>query len=444
MNCLLIYAFVLLQSVVSIRPGFVDIADGATNVRKFEHLTAASTVRTGPGSHVQIGLGLDTFLRLDENSSAILESVDSADVSVRLESGAALLEVANIDKPNIIRFATGGLKARIDSRGIFRFSENSVLVIDGRLRLDDASLALQKGWQATNVDGNYQRSKFTLSTPQPFKSFLNSPKAGFVNAVQGEANVRPSEVVRTDQPIQTGPSSYVEVLLRPAAFMRVDENSSVNIDSSGLNDTVLRIISGSILIENVVSDPRLPVRVNIGGTKTVIATAGLYRFTNETAAVIDGILRYGQKDEAATPGTEVHIVEQHYDTKDIPEGLPPTGLDLWSAQRSHLLARANFIADFGDASSSFFLFASPTPYDAAWVYSPSLDGITFVPQLKRQSHYGDSFVPLYTFFANAPTQLRPPPNRVGPPSQAPPSATPNPTLSPPASAPTPKQSPPRK
>ena len=99
MSYLLVYAFLLLQqSVVSIKPGFVDIADGKTNVRKYEQLSAGTTVQTGSQSHVEIGLGLDVFLRLDENSAAVLESVDSADVSVRLESGSALLEVANLDE----------------------------------------------------------------------------------------------------------------------------------------------------------------------------------------------------------------------------------------------------------------------------------------------------------------------------------------------------------
>jgi hypothetical protein len=440
MNYLLVYAFVLLQSIVSIKPGFVDIADGKNNVRKYEQLNAGSTVQTGPQSHVEIGLGLDVLLRLDENSAAVLESVDSANVSVRLESGAALLEVANLDKPKSIRITTGDVRTRIDSKGVFRFSENSVSVIDGKLMIDGGPL-VQKGWKATNVGGDYRQSRLVLNTPEPFRAFLNSPKAGFVNAVQGKANLRALEVARSDRPIQTEASSYVEVLLSPGTFMRVDENSSVNIDSTGLNDVVIRVISGSILIEDVVSDPRLPVRVNIGGTKTVIATAGLYRFTSETALVIDGVLRYGQKDEAATAGTEVRIVDQYYQTRDVTEDGLPSGLDLWSAQRSHMLARSSFMSDYSDTDPSFFLFASPIPYNAAWVHSPSLDGITFVPMLTRRSYYGDSFVPLYMFL---PTMS--PHSRMllptAPVSQTPPSAKPSPTTVPtPTPAPKPATTP---
>jgi FecR protein len=209
MNYLLVFAFVMLQFVVSIKPGFVGIADGKTNVRKYEQLNAGSTVQTGPQSHVEIALGVDVFLRLDENSAAVLESIDSADVSVRLESGTALLEVGNLDKPNIIRITAGDMRTRIDSKGVFRFSENSVSVIDGKLKIDGGPLTLQKGWKATNAGGDARQSRLALNTPEAFRAFLNSPRAGFVNAVQGKANLHASEMARSDRPIQTEVSSYV-------------------------------------------------------------------------------------------------------------------------------------------------------------------------------------------------------------------------------------------
>src|SRR5262245_12279487 len=270
----LIYALILLQTVISIKPGFVDFVDGKANVRKFEQLREGQTVQTESQSHVEIGLGPDSLLRLDENTSMVLESTDKADVSIKILSGGAVLEVSKIDKPDKIRIAVGKVKAVIDSKGVFRFSENTVSVLEGKAKIDDSSLTVQKGWQVTNVAGDYRQSKLVQNTPPGVKSFLNSPKAGFVNAVQGEANVHASDVARSDQPIQTGPASYVEVLLRPGAFMRIDEKSSVVIDSASLSDVVIRVVSGSVLIENIVPDQRLPVRVSVGGTKTLIATAG--------------------------------------------------------------------------------------------------------------------------------------------------------------------------
>src|SRR5262249_676973 len=156
----------------------------------------------------------------------------TADVSVRLESGSALLEVVKIDKPNVIRITAGKIKTRIESNGVFRFSPDFVSVIEGKLKIEGTSTTLQKGWQTTSTDRDSKPVKTVWNTPQAVKSFLNSPKAGFVNAIVGQANFHTSEVARSDQPIQTGPSSYAEVLLRPGAFMRIDENSSVVLEST--------------------------------------------------------------------------------------------------------------------------------------------------------------------------------------------------------------------
>ena len=110
MNFPAICAVLLLQSVISIRPGFVHFADGKTDVRKSEQLEEGRRIETGPNSRVEIGLGPDAVLRLSEDSAAVLESLDKADLSIRLESGTALVEVEDIEKPNRIRMA---LQAKI-------------------------------------------------------------------------------------------------------------------------------------------------------------------------------------------------------------------------------------------------------------------------------------------------------------------------------------------
>src|SRR5947209_7734655 len=146
MNICLICALVVLQSVVSIKPGLVDFADGETNVRKYEQLREGRTVQTGPKGHVEIGLGWDSLLRLDENSSVMLESLDKTDIAIRIESGTVLFEVPKIDKPNRIRITSGSLKASIDSKGVFRVSGNTIAVMEGKLKVEGTALILQKGW----------------------------------------------------------------------------------------------------------------------------------------------------------------------------------------------------------------------------------------------------------------------------------------------------------
>ena len=415
----LVFAFVLLQSVVSLKPGFVHFADGKTNVRRYQQLRASQRVETGAQSGVEIGLGADARMRLDENSAAVLESVDKEAVSVRLESGMALVEITKIDKPNRISIAVGDLKTVADSKGLFRFSPNAVTVVDGKLKIERSGLIVEKG---AHVTESGSQSKVVVNTPSVFKSFTNSPKAGFVNAVEGQANVKATEVARSDQPVQTGPLSYVELLLRPGAFLRVNENSSVVLESTGLNDVVVRVASGDALIENIIGDPRMPIRVNVDGVKTIIATAGLYRFTNDTASVIEGVLRIGKKDATASTGMRVRYADKQYETSDLDQDAQPNAFDRWSAQRSHLLARANLMADFADSDPNFFLFLSQTPLNAVWMYTPSLNGFTFMPLLDHESHYGNTFSPLYTLLPTSPPGG---PARIPPPMPLPaPNATP--------------------
>jgi hypothetical protein len=184
--------------------------------------------------------------------------------------------------------------------------------------------------------------------------------------------------------------------------MRLDENSSAVIDSATANDVVVHVVSGDVLIENVIGDERLPIRVTIGGTKTLISMPGLYRFTNDTGSVIDGGLRFGKGGEAVFTGMQVHIVDKMYETSDINDE-PLSGLDMWSKERSRLLSKANFMADFADSQPNFFLFLTERALSAAWLYSPSLNGITFMPQLKRESYYGNSFVPSYPLMPPTPS-----------------------------------------
>jgi hypothetical protein len=416
MNAVVIGAFVLLQAVISIKPGFVHFTDGKVNVRKFEQLEAGKKIETGPNGRVEIGLGTDALLRLDENSVAVIESIDKSDVAVHIDSGTAVVEVEKLEKTDRIRISDGDLKTTIDFKGgAFRYSDNSVSVLDGKLMVTGAPNPLQKGFQASMVNGDYRQTKLTLNTPQVFTSYLNSQKAGFVNAIHGDnVNVRLLDTVHTDQPVQTGESSYVELLLRPGAFMRVNENSSVVIESAGANDVVVKVVSGDALIENIVGEDRLPIRVEVGGIKTLIASHGLYKFTSDTGSVIDGVLRIGKNGEAAFNGMQVRIVDKMYDTTELKPDAEPSGLDLWSTERSQLLSKANFIADYADSQPNFFLFVSDRSFSAAWIYSPLINGITFITQMRRESYYGTSFVPSYPLMpspAIVPAGMRVPPQQ---------------------------------
>ena len=399
-------AWALLQLIVSAKPGLVDIVSGETNVSRYEQVSAGKTIRTGRHSQVELSVGWNAFLRLNENSTVVFESTDRTSVAIRMESGSGLIEVTEINKRSPIMVTSGNLKTVIDSKGVYRFSENSATVFKGRLKTFDKSAEVQTGWQITNDGGAYLRTKLETGVAPEIKRFMNGPRAGFVNAVDGETNVHLHQQVEKGRPVQTGPAGYVELLLAPGTFLRLGENSSVAIESDTLKDTIVRVVSGVALLESDVVDARLSTQVVVGSRKARIRSAGLYRLTSETAAVVAGALQIegetGGIESMVGKGRRITAGSRPNSESEIPADEDVDDLDRWSARRSYELATANFMALYTDSYPNFFSFQSQSPGNAAWIYSPWLNGFTFIPRQRYQSYYKHTFVPLYALLPPPP------------------------------------------
>jgi hypothetical protein len=449
--------FILLQLVVSAKPGLVDIATGETNVRQYEYVSSGTTIRTGADGHVEVALGWNASLRLNENTSAILDFADRTAVAVQIDSGSGLVEISQINKGDRIMVTAGRLKTVIDAKGIYRFSENTASVIEGKLKTADNSTEVESDWQIKANAGVYQKAKTNSSIASEFKRFMGSPVSGFVNAVHGQVNLPLHDRARKGAAVQTGTRSHVELLLAPGSFLRLAENSSVVFESNSVNNTVVRIMSGSALLEADVIEPRLPVRVIVGARKVRIESAGLYRLTAETAAVIAGALHIElEKDNmeyGIGKGRQVTATSSSYQETSISSDDQNYDLDRWSADRSYQLAAANFMAHYGDSRPNFFLFQSRSPNNAAWIFSPILNAFTFIPRQRHDSYYKEAFVPLYVYLPPPALPTAPVfpdfpmPRRSGFPGailSAPPSGPPAPSAEPapsPAPAPAPASTP---
>lgn len=152
------------------------------------------------------------------------------------------------------------------------------------------------------------------------------------------------------------------------------------------------------MLESVLIDPQLQMRVVVGPRKARIDAAGLYRFTSDTASVIEGLLRLevqpGKVEYPIAKGRHIAARSDSYAMFELAARQPQNDLDYWSAHRSYQLATANLMGRFGDSRPNFFLFFSRSPSKAAWIYSPWLDGFTLMPLQRYQSYYNETFVPL--------------------------------------------------
>ena len=255
--------------------------------------------------------------------------------------------------------------------------------------------------------------------------FMISAKAGLVNYVDGQANVRLHDQVPGGTLIETGPHSHVELLLNPGSFLRLDENSTVVLDSVELTNIAARVISGGALLEAADIDKRTPIRITTGSLTVLVVSSGMYRFYGDTAAVLDGKLQAADSSITIKKGRQITGSDDQYDQSKLPPNTALDDLELWSRQRSADLARANTLAYNGQSTGSVYY-----PYGfsngAAWMYSPFLNYFTFIPRRSYRSYYGYSFVPIFAFgpsiFTRPPAQtFTPKPPTVTSPSPHPPS-----------------------
>ncbi len=233
--------------------------------------------------------------------------------------------------------------------------------------------------------------------------FMISAKAGLVNYVDGQATVRLYEQVPAGMPIQTGSGGHVELLLNPGSFIRLDEETTVVFDSVDLTNVVVRVVSGTAVIESANVDKHTPIRVTTGSLLVLIASPGLYRFSGDTASVLDGKLQTADSRVSVKKGRQVTANGDQYQESKLIPSAESDGLNRWSQQRSSELSRANALAYRDHSTGGFSPFGlygggwGLFPNRAAWIYSPFLSGFTFIPQHTYRSYYGYAFVPIFVF-----------------------------------------------
>jgi hypothetical protein len=229
-----------------------------------------------------------------------------------------------------------------------------------------------------------------------------SAQAGLVNYVEGPVNVQLHQQVPAGTPIQTGPQGHAEILLNPGSFLRVGENSTVVLDSIDLTRIGVRVVNGVALIESAEMDKHAPIRVTTSNLTALILSKGLYRFSGDTASVIDGKLRTADSSMTLKKGQQVTAINNRYDKRTATLNAEAIELDRWSERRSAELAAANALA-YRQPSTSGLLAYGGFPYyglfpnRSAWIYSLPLNGFTLIPRNAYRSHWGYRFAPGFAF-----------------------------------------------
>ena len=138
--------FALLQSVISVEAGLVNHTQGEVNVALNQNVAEGTPILTGEGGYVEILLNPGSFLRLGQNSEAVIEETALADIRVRVVSGVAILEAAEILDEFPVTVLTDDLQISIVENGIYVFGDGKATVLAGKLHVPDAELHYEKGW----------------------------------------------------------------------------------------------------------------------------------------------------------------------------------------------------------------------------------------------------------------------------------------------------------
>jgi hypothetical protein len=166
-------AALLVQYVVSVKAGLVNHVQGSANVATMQTVKAGQPIKTGGDGYVEILLRPGSFLRLGEDSEAMLDDTDLASVKVTIVHGPAVIEAAELNKDHPITVTTGNLTTKIRSSGIYRFENGIATVLQGKLQTGDSNLTYEKGWQVFYKD-NYRARKTDVLLRTSLDSYSES------------------------------------------------------------------------------------------------------------------------------------------------------------------------------------------------------------------------------------------------------------------------------
>jgi len=228
---------------------------------------------------------------------------------------------------------------------------------------------------------------------------------GTLNYVEGQASIGDqtldskavgSAELQNGQVLATG-NGKAELLLTPGVYLRLGDNSSVQMISTGLTNTQLALSQGQAMLEVDQIFPENNIRISQPGASTRVLKTGLYDFdaANNTVRVFDGKADVFEGDHPTTVkgGHEVvlhpdaKLKSQGFDKKEIARN---DDLYRWSSLRSEYLSEANidtaqyFYANgwYGPGWGPGFWgpgWWGPGFWGAGWFWDPWFGGFTFVP-----------------------------------------------------------------
>lgn len=238
-----------------------------------------------------------------------------------------------------------------------------------------------------------------MAQAQDREQYVISAKAGGINLVSGGAQVKRRDAAEwrnlTSQDnldngdlVRTGADGRVEVLLNPGSYLRLAENTELELTNVSLDSLRTRLLKGSAVLEVTgTGDRTSPVEVATPQTRVSVDRKGFYRVNVPSADLTVVRVRKGRALVGVTEvkdGKQItvdrsgaaNIAKFDKDAQD--------SFDLWSGQRAETLVAANRKLSKSAVSNAYSGYRrNPLGWGRSfggfWVYDPFFHGHTFLP-----------------------------------------------------------------
>ena len=201
---------------------------------------------------------------------------------------------------------------------------------------------------------------FPFSTAaQNREKFVISAHAGGVNVVTGRAALRShgagdwqeltiTEDLETGDVVRTGLDGRVEVLLNPGSYLRIGENSEIELTDNSLENLAIRLVRGTAIVEVTgTDDTELLINIATPHTRMAIVRRGLYRVNVVPGDATELIVRKGRVLLEPTHtkikgGDKVIFSDNSFSVAKLKKSEKTRdNLEAWSKGRAETLAQAN-------------------------------------------------------------------------------------------------------
>lgn len=241
-----------------------------------------------------------------------------------------------------------------------------------------------------------------------------------VSAQSGVINYSEGAVLVDDTPLDRKPATFpllkdgsvlrtekgrAELLLTPGTFLRLDENSSVKMQSSSLTATSLEFLKGSAILDCTAAQGAIPVTLQYKDASVTFSKPGLYRVDSDTEVLQaysgEAVVKQQGKQTQIDP-TRLYFFELDTDTKKFDDGTDDEFLD-WARNRNDVITAENQAtqAEDQDADADPNLGTAPFNFNAPYGLNAPFGSLNAVPSMPNLS----PIYPYNSYFSYVPTVL---------------------------------------